>query len=173
MNSFDASGPAADPTPSGLPDSFPPMASTSAPRPTESEALDEAPPFFPPIPETLEDTGLTGAQITDLLLKTLYEQGAMEGDALAKAVALPFTLIDDLVLLAQQRHFVEVLEAHGHGRGGYIFNLTTEGRTLARAALETNRYVGPAPVPLEQFSHTLEMESVRDVHVRRQVLEGA
>ncbi len=162
-----------DPTPSRWAESVPATDAQAVPGAAPDEVLGDAPPFFPPAPETLEDTGLTGAQITDLLLKTLYEQGAMEGDALARAVALPFTLIDDLVLLAQQRHFVEVLEAHGHGRGGYTFNLTSEGRTLARAALETNRYVGPAPVPLEQFKRTLDMESVRDVHVRRQILEQA
>jgi predicted ATPase with chaperone activity len=171
MSPWDPVSPTEEPTVEEA--SAPETAPETAPESPSWGVLDEAPPFFPPVPESLEDTGLTGSQITDLLLKTLYEQGAMEGDVLARTVALPFTLIDDLILTAQQRHFVEVLEAHGHGRGGYTFNLTTEGRTLARAALETSRYVGPAPVPLEQFKHTLEMESVRDVHVRRQVLEEA
>lgn len=173
MNPLDAAGPTAGPTPSGLSGSLAPEAQPHAGESDTPGVLADAPPFFPPVPETLEDTGLTGSQITDLLLKALYERGAMEGDELADAVALPFILIDDLILLAQQRHFIEVLEAHGHGRGGYTFNLTSEGRTLARSALETNRYVGPAPVPLEQFKHTLDMESVRDVHVRRQILEEA
>ncbi len=149
-------------------------------RPPEDgdELLAEAPPrrrkrYRPPVPDTVAETGLSESQITDLLLKILHQQGALLGDRLAAEVALPFTLIDDLLLTAQQRHFLEVLEAHGHGRGGYTFTLTGEGRARAQAALEASRYVGPAPVPLAQFKVTLEHESVKDEDVRIDALEAA
>ena len=129
--------------------------------------------YRPPVPETVADTGLSESQITDLLLKILHQQGALQGDRLAAEIALPFVLIDDLLLTAQQRHFLEVLEAHGHGRGGYTFTLTTEGRGRAQAALEASRYVGPAPVPLDQFKVALEHESVKDEDVRIDALEAA
>lgn len=128
---------------------------------------------MPQVPESLEDTGLSPSQVTDLLLKHLYQQGALRGDDLANAIALPFTLIDELLLAAQQRHFVEVLQALGHGRGGYTFSLTNEGRNLARAALESSRYVGAAPVPLEEFRRIVAAQSVRGVEVRKEELESA
>jgi len=172
------------PDPRPIKDEGEPPATEADPSP--AEAVEEAPievvpdsdpeqlpPLFPSIPDTLEATGLSRGQVTDLLLKTLYERGAMEGDRLARAVALPFPLIDDVVLVAQQRHFIEVTEAHGHGRGGYTFTLTAEGRGVARDALETNRYVGPAPVPLEQFRAVLERESVKEVHIRMETLREA
>lgn len=129
--------------------------------------------FRPPVPDTVEDTGLTVPQIGDLLMKILYQRGALQGDDLADAIALPFTLIDDILLAAQQRHFVEVLQAFGHGRGGYTFSLTSEGRARAQAALEGSRYVGPAPVPLEEFRRVIAAQSVKDMDVRREELEGA
>ena len=129
--------------------------------------------FVPPVPDSIEDTGLTVAQIGDLLLKIMHQRGAMQGDALAEVIALPFTLIDDILLSAQQRHFVEVLQAFGHGRGGYTFSLTSEGRARAQAALEASRYVGPAPVPLEEFRRVVALQSVKDMDVRREELEGA
>lgn len=127
----------------------------------------------PAVPDSVADTGLSEAQITDLLLKVLYQRGTLLGDQISDIVALPFAIIDDLLLTAQQRHFVEVLQALGHGRGGYAFSLTDEGRHRARAALDVSHYVGAAPVPLEQFRKWATAQSVRGNRVRRKALEEA
>jgi predicted ATPase with chaperone activity len=127
----------------------------------------------PPVPDTLADTGLSESQIADLLLKVLYQNGALRGDALAKAVALPFHIIDDPLMQAQQRHLVEVLQALGHGRSGYTFSLTQEGQQRGRTALEASRYAGAAPVPLEQFRHWVNEQAVRNNDVSHQQLGQA
>lgn len=155
-------------------------AAVGDPTGVETSAADAAAPildpndqreFVPRVPDTLEDTGLSAADITSLLLKILHQRGSLRGDELAQVIALPFSLIDDLLLMAQQRHFVEVLHARGHGRTGYTFALTDEGRVRARAALETSRYVGAAPVPLEEFRRVVAVQSVRGVEVGREELE--
>ena len=127
----------------------------------------------PEIPVTLEETGLSASYVTELLLKILYQRGALRGDHLAEAIALPFGLIDDLLMSAQQRHFVEVLQALGHGRSGYTFDLTAEGRARAQSALETSRYIGTAPVTLEEYRRIVAEQSVKDVDVHREALAGA
>ncbi|HSG47926.1 MAG TPA: hypothetical protein VLA43_08960, partial [Longimicrobiales bacterium] len=141
--------------------------------PDDAPRMETGGAFRPRVPETLDETGLSGSQVTDLLLKILHQRGALGGDELAEIIALPFTLIDDLLLAAQQRHFVEVLQALGHGRGGYTFSLTTEGRARAQAALEASRYVGSAPVPLEEFRRVVAAQSVREIDVRLEELEAA
>jgi len=108
--------------------------------------------------------------VIDLLVKTLYQRGALHGNALAEAMALPFVVLDDILLTVTQRQFVEVLGTVGHSRAGYLFELTLEGRSRAEAALAASRYVGPAPVPLEQFSEWVRRQSVRDHRVSRQNL---
>jgi len=152
----------------------------AAPEPTEEDVMVSPVPgtnapvgFFPPSPETLEDTGLTDAQVQDLLLKTLHRYGSLQGDQLAEQVALPFTIIDDLLLSAQQRKFVEVTQAFGHGRGGYTFALTSEGQARAEAALRASRYIGSAPVPLAEFRRIVAEQSVRGHNVTRDELEAA
>ena len=135
--------------------------------------MDEPDGFYPPRPQTLEDTGLTDAQVHDLLLKILHRYGALQGDQLADVIALPFHIIDDLLLDAQHRQFVEVTRALGHGRSGYTFGLTAQGRTRADAALQTSRYIGAAPVPLDEFRRIIAAQSVRHNAVQRQELEGA
>ena len=65
-------------------------------------------PQAPPMPETLEDTGLKRAYISDLLLKTLYTYGAQSGDLLSQRILLPYTLLDDVMMELQQRRMSEV-----------------------------------------------------------------
>lgn len=127
----------------------------------------------PPCPLTVEETGLPRAEVIDLMLKTLYQTGSKTGQDLADFLALAYPVIDDLLLDLQQRHFVEVLDTQGHGRGGYRFALTDEGRARARHALEGSLYVGPAPVTLATFTEWAARQTVRSVTVRHEALREA
>ena len=147
-----------------------PPSSAESPAPPEQGSSG---PEFPPVPDSLEATGLTAAQVRDLILKVLYQQGDRQGIEIADLVALPYQVLDDLLMEAQQRHFVEVLGTQGHGRSGYTYGLTAEGRQRAGTALEASRYVGPAPVTLECFDQWVRRQSVRHTRVSRDVLTGA
>ena len=125
----------------------------------------------PPVPNSVGETGLSHEAIIDLLLKLLYVQGSRTGQQIVEAVRLPFPVLDDQLLTLQQRRMVEVRGTTGLSRGGYVFDLTGAGRDRAREAMETNQYVGPAPVPLERYREWVSNQSIRDVHVTRTELE--
>jgi predicted ATPase with chaperone activity len=129
-------------------------------------------PDAPPTPERLSDTGLPLSTISDLLLKILYVQGVASGEQLARSICLPFALLDEQLLLLQQRRLVEVRGTAGHGRGGYQFDLTGGGRDRAQEALSVNSYAGPAPVPLEQYRRWIQAQTIGDVHVDRERIEA-
>ncbi|HEU4463726.1 MAG TPA: ATP-binding protein [Gemmatimonadota bacterium] len=147
------------------------MTTTARPR----SSLNRRPQFterrVPPVPETLEDTGLSAETLSDLLLKTLYVQGARTGQLLTDTIRLPFALLDERLLDLQQRQFVEVRGAKGHGRGGYTFDLTGKGRERAREAMDSNQYVGPAPVPMVKYREWVEAQSIKGVRVTREGIE--
>jgi predicted ATPase with chaperone activity len=124
----------------------------------------------PAVPETVQDTGLSGEFITDLILKTLYVQGARTGQQIMEVVRLPFPFVDDRLLDLQHRRLMEVRGTTGHSRGGYIFDLTGEGRDRARDALTANQYVGPAPVPLAQYRHWTMQQSISKARVTRDMV---
>ena len=124
----------------------------------------------PPVPESIGDTGLSEEFIVDLLLKTLYVQGVRTGRQLTASVRLPFSFVDDRLLSLQQRRLVEVLGTGGPNRGSYLFDLTGAGRERAREALASSQYVGPAPVPLVQYRTWVEKQTIRNVHVTRDVV---
>lgn len=128
---------------------------------------------YPPVPQSLEEIGLSEEFIIDLLLKTLYVQGARTGGQLVGSIRLPFPFLDDQLLTLQHRQMVEVRGTHGPSRSSYIFDLAAEGRNRGRAALEANQYVGPAPVPLAHYRHWTDAQSIRHARVtRKEVAEG-
>jgi predicted ATPase with chaperone activity len=92
---------------------------------------------------------------------------------LAVKICLPFVILDEILLEATQRHLVEVMGTTGHSRSGYRFQLTDEGLARAQSALAASRYVGPAPVPLDQFETWVRRQSVKDTRVSREALNAA
>ena len=124
----------------------------------------------PQPPATVEDTGLPAEFIADLLLKTLYVQGARTGQQLVDVIKLPFPFVDGRLLDLQQRRLLEVRGTTGHSRAGYVFDLTGSGRDRARDALTSSQYVGPAPVPLAQYGRWTMQQSIRNVKVTREMV---
>lgn len=129
-------------------------------------------PPIPPAPATIHDTGLSGEAVADLILKTLYVQGARSGQQLVAEIKLPFGILDEQLFTMQQRRFVEVRSTTGPGRGGYIFELSGLGRDRAKEAMEANLYVGPAPVPLAVYREWIDKQSIRREHTTRGRVEA-
>lgn len=134
---------------------------------------EDASPRVPPVPHALEDTGLTEAFVTDLLIKTLYVHGSQSGGDLSNRIHLSFGILDECLPIMQQRRFMEVRGTEGHGRRSYIFDLTSEGRARARELMEANAYVGPAPVPSDVYRWWVARQSVRNDPIpRERIREG-
>ncbi len=127
----------------------------------------------PPVPDSLEATGLSEGMITTLLIKMLYSRGAMTGELLRTNLCLPFAILDDVMQDLQQRRLAEVRGSGGQTRSSYTFDLTSEGRELARESMMSSGYVGPAPVPLSQYEIAVAQQTVANVMVtNRQIREG-
>ncbi len=104
----------------------------------------------PPVPRTIEETGLALDQIEQLLIKTMYGAEAT-GMAIADRTRLPYALIEPLIERLRAALLVEVRGASGSGTAGYRYSLTDLGRDRARQFLAISQYAGPAPVPLTAY----------------------
>jgi hypothetical protein len=104
----------------------------------------------PPVPDTLEGTGLSVDQLEQLLVKTLYG-GEATGLMVSDRMRLPYIMLEPLIERLRAERLIEVLGASGSSSAGYRYNLTDSGRDRARSYLEVNHYVGPAPVPLPAY----------------------
>ncbi len=128
----------------------------------KSEALpvQAAPAPAPRSPKTLAETGLTLGQLSELVLKTLYVQGILIGGDIAKSIRLPFGIINESLQALRDQKLVEVASGDLVGRVSYRFALTEVGRGRARDSFENCRYVGPAPVPIEQYVEHCRLQHV-------------
>jgi hypothetical protein len=108
-------------------------------------------PTPPPPPTTVAETGLHPDTLAQLMLKTLVG-GEASGTGLAEAMRLPYSLLDTLIQHARVEKLVEVRGSSGAGSAGYRYVLTDMGRNRAMQFLDVSQYVGPAPVPLKQYS---------------------
>src|SRR5262245_10300622 len=104
----------------------------------------------PPLPRTIEDTGLPTDIVEQILLKTLYG-GEQTGHALVERMKLPYGILEPIIERVRAEQHVEVRGATGSGTAGYRYALTDAGRERARQYLALNHYAGPVPVPLAAY----------------------
>ena len=104
----------------------------------------------PPVPASIEATGLGTDQIEQLLIKTLHN-GEASGITVADKMRLPFTLLEPIVERVRNERLVEVKGSAGSGAASYRYALTDLGRDRAHQYFEISRYVGPVPVPLSAY----------------------
>ena len=114
----------------------------------------------PRSPSTLADCGLQLGLIADLVLKQLYLHGTLLGGDIARATRLPFSIVDEALRSMRDQKCIEVASGDLVGRVSYRFALTEQGRARARESFEHCRYVGPAPVPIEQYIEQCKLQHV-------------
>jgi len=128
-----------------------------------------AAPAPPAPPNTIEETGLHPDTLNQLLLKTLVA-GEASGTGLADKLHVPYAVLDSLIQHARVEKLVEVRGAAGTGNAGYRYALTDLGRDRAGQFLDLCRYVGPAPVPLAQYSAYVRASMVARPYLDRTLL---
>jgi predicted ATPase with chaperone activity len=135
------------------------------------EALATPGRFTPEAVQTLADTGLPEALVESLVYKILFAEGNLTSRDVARAVALPGKVVNDVLSemkMQQFAHFSDSAEL-----GDFEYALTEAGRTRARLYMEECAYVGPAPVPLETYIKSVGAQGITTVQPKRADLERA
>lgn len=128
----------------------------------------------PAQPKTIEDTGLKLGLLSDLALKYFYYSGTATGAQVAEQLRLPWTdVVEHVVDFVATEKLVDLRGGKGFGRVSVDFQLTEKGREYARDALQRTTYVGPAPVPIEQYNTLIHQQTRENPVVTRQKLELA
>src|SRR5262249_10032156 len=130
-------------------------------------------PEAPSAPENLRQTGLSLGFLNDLILRTLYMRGGMLGLDLSRQLCLPFKVIQESLTFLKQEKAIEVLGGDLIGSVSYRFNLTELGRRRAQDAMQMCAYVGPAPVPLEDYVEQVYRQAVTAIDIAPEALRAA
>src|SRR5215831_3858780 len=130
-------------------------------------------PEAPSAPETLQEAGLSVGFLNDLILRTLYTRGGMLGLDLSRLLCLPFKVVDEALRFLKDEKCLEVTGGDLIGRVSYRFNLTELGRRRAQDAMQMCAYVGPAPVPLDDYVEQTYRQAVTGINVTPEALRAA
>ena len=136
-------------------------------------AVEAAEQVVPPVPEHVDETGLSASLIEQLILKALYFRGEVTGRDLAGGVGLKYSVIEETIENLKRQHLISVKRSLGIGNKSAVFALADAGRTLAREYLEINQYNGPAPVPLYQYTAVVRRQRHPDSWLTPEALARA
>jgi hypothetical protein len=125
------------------------------------QAMEEFIHRIPPEPANLAATGLDESDLLGLLMKLIYAGRLESNRQFVNAIKLPYMLVMDLVQMAIDRKLLHALGTRAdESVVDMRYSMTEEGRRWTVDALERLRYVGPAPVTLEQFTDQVSMQKL-------------
>lgn len=127
----------------------------------DGETLDT---FFrrnPAVPMTIADTGLELSQIADLLMKHILFMGDFKISDLSERVKLSLPVIESAMESLRRDKFIEVKGGTGYAAVTYTFKISDTGKNRAAELLDLCRYVGPAPVSLEEYRVMVETQTIK------------
>ncbi|MCC6383327.1 MAG: hypothetical protein IT304_12545, partial [Dehalococcoidia bacterium] len=115
-------------------------------------------PSLPPAPVHLEDLGLPDRFIEDLLLKTLYRISTPTPGGLATSLRVHPAVVREALDELKRQRLIETTSASGRLESEWQYRLTEQGMHEAEAAFARSRYVGPVPVPIQDYFRALEYD---------------
>ena len=123
-------------------------------------------------PRSVADTGLGELYLADLISKHLLEGGVLDLRELTRRTALSGGLLQEVIAFLRTEGRAEV-RGTDPNTGVLRFGLTDRGRSGALEAFGRDGYVGPAPVPPEQYARTVASQSLRAHTVDRESIRVA
>lgn len=121
--------------------------------------------FWPTDPKSIEELGLSEAFLDALISKLLLSCGDATGREIAAELCLPFRIVE--TTLERQRARRMITHVGAGSMNDYIYGLTEDGRSRAQSFHEECAYVGPAPVPLNDYVISVEAQAIGDEPIRQ------
>lgn len=134
-------------------------------------SVDDVHSAVPRAPRTIEETGLGETFLLELIVRSAYVAGKVSLSRLIRRLKLGASVLEDVLAIGIRERLLE--RAGGPHDIDREFQLTETGRHRAAEIMSRCRYVGPAPVPLEQYQACLHRQSTQDQHVTRAGVQAA
>jgi hypothetical protein len=125
------------------------------------ESLDAFLHRMPAEPADIAATHLDVPDLLSLFMKLIYTGRLESVRQFVDAIKLPYHIVVDLVAMAVDRQLLRTLGSRDSASlldMSYV--LTEEGRRWTLDAVQQMRYVGPAPVTLEEFSNQVNLQKI-------------
>jgi predicted ATPase with chaperone activity len=130
--------------------------------------------FYPEAPKSIEETGLREAFLVDLVLKHALLRKHFTVPILAKTVKLNQAIIAQCVDMLRNDKLIEIRSTNK--AISFInseYRITEAGINRAAHLMEENRYIGPAPVNLDHYIKSVELQTVRTLSLDEEGIKKA
>ena len=134
-------------------------------------AIPERPKFRPRQVSDFEAAGVNPAQVEGLILKYLLTVGMASGRRIAQELGLPFRLFPEFLQQLQVRKMI--VYSNTAAANDFEYMLTEAGRNRGKAFYEDCSYIGPAPVPFQDYVASVAAQSIADETPRADDLRRA
>jgi hypothetical protein len=121
-----------------------------------------------PRPNTLAATGLSAELLGDLASKLLLRLGVLSTSVLVERLGVAGGVLAEVLALLRREARIEV---RAGGQSELAYALSEKGRQIAIDAMHRDGYVGPAPVPLEEYSRMVLAQTVHRRRVNRATMQ--
>lgn len=132
------------------------------------EAIFSEDTFLPAEPHSIEETGLSTSLVEALICKYVHVVGSASGRQIADEICLPFGILESVFRSLRQRQIL--VHSSAAQMNDYNYILTDQGRQYAAKMMEACSYVGPAPVPLDDYIVSVDAQTIRAEAPKRQDL---
>jgi hypothetical protein len=128
--------------------------------------------FSPLLPKNLADTKLNPDFLSDLLLKHALIKKNFTIPALTRTVMLNQSIVAECVDRMRRDKFIEIRSTNNTiSLINSQYRITETGINRAAHLLEENRYIGPAPVALEDYLAAVELQTISCIELGRDSLK--
>lgn len=146
------------------------------PPPEDEEAVPRiSNPYIPRVPTKWEDLGLSLPFLFESVLRTIYHRGQLTGSELATELHIPFGALGPILPAMRKQTLIDIVGQRGSsGDASFVYELKPpKGTAAAQDALAKTSYVGPVPVPFEDYVESVLAQSIKKLIVTRRSIQRA
>ncbi|MEJ2137944.1 MAG: AAA family ATPase [Gammaproteobacteria bacterium] len=125
-------------------------------------------------PSTVAETGLNESFLGDLVVKHLLDGGILTLGDLTERLALAGPILESILDFLRGEARIEIRGMSSNHAGKSLrYALTDRGRATALDAMLRSGYVGPAPVPLDDYIRVAQAQTVHGRNVNAAEMQQA
>jgi hypothetical protein len=122
----------------------------------------------PPVPKTIEETGLDTNFLINSLLRIMYVSALQTIPEISDQIKLTRGVVESLLDFAKKEALVEI-----RGPSEKNQNIMRYALTRASEALRRCEYIGPAPVPLDNYQVQVQKQTITNEIINMEKLKKA
>src|SRR5262245_563890 len=120
--------------------------------------------YQPLAPRQQEESGLTSHFLSELIIRTIHARGRMSGSELANELRVAYSVIAPVLVQMRKLALIDLVGQKGSGDAGFEYEIKPpKGTQALEDAMDKTTYIGPAPVPFDDYVESVIAQTVRNL----------